>query len=97
MVIDYIHAAMRRATYELMPDGEGFFARIPGCQGVWANQDTLEACRDELQSVLEDWILIKLRHDDADFTVFDGLDLNPPPASSADSVAHVDAPVVGVA
>ena len=97
MLIDYIRAAMRRATYELLADGEGFFARIPGCQGVWANADTLEACRDELQSVLEDWILIKLRHNDADFTPYDGLDLNPLPGSGLDAGDDAAATVAGVA
>ena len=34
-----------------------FFGRIEGVQGVWANEDTLEACREELRSAFEDWIL----------------------------------------
>ncbi len=49
---------MRKAHYEIMEDDEGFWAEIPGFQGVWAAEPTLEACRDELQSVLEDWILL---------------------------------------
>jgi hypothetical protein len=42
---------------------------------VWANEDTLEACRDELRSALEDWLLlgVYLRHD---IPVLDGIDLN---------------------
>ncbi len=88
MITDYVRAAMRRATYELLEEDEGFFARIPGCPGAWASAPTLEAARDELQEVLEDWILIKLRHNDADFTVYDGLDLNPQPAL-ADAVEDV--------
>ncbi len=35
--------------------------RSPVFRGVWANSDTLEGCRDELQEVLEDWLLIGLR------------------------------------
>ena len=27
-------------------------------QGVWANANTLEASREQLQSALEDWILV---------------------------------------
>ena len=34
---------------------------IAGFQGVWANADSLEACRDDLQSVLEDWLILGLR------------------------------------
>lgn len=58
MLTDYIQAAMRRAHYELLENDEGFYGEIPDLQGVWANADTLEACREELQSALEDWILV---------------------------------------
>ncbi len=60
MLTDYIHAAMRRATYELLSDGT-YYGEIPGFQGVYANAKTLEACRDELQEVLEGWIVLGLR------------------------------------
>ena len=42
---------MRRARYEILPDDGAYNGEIPGFQGVWANEDTLEACPDELQSV----------------------------------------------
>jgi len=54
----YIHAAMRRAKYEILPDNEGFYGEIPGFDGVWANASTLESCREELQEVLEGWLLL---------------------------------------
>ena len=38
---------MRKAHYEILPDGEGYFGSITDLQGVWANADTLEACREE--------------------------------------------------
>ena len=60
MLTAYIQAAMRRATYEILADGS-FYGEIPGFQGVWANASTLEACRGELQDVLEGWILLGLR------------------------------------
>jgi predicted RNase H-like HicB family nuclease len=59
MLADYISAAMHQATYELLSDGT-FYGHIPGFQGVWANAPTLEACRDELQEVLEGWMLLKI-------------------------------------
>lgn len=68
---------MRQAKYELMENGR-FFARIPDCPGLWAEAPTLEECREELQSTLEDWIMIKLRHGDQ-FDVIDGVDINPQP------------------
>ena len=49
----YIAAAMRHATYEVLSDGT-YYGSISGFQGVWASAPTLEACRDELQKVLED-------------------------------------------
>lgn len=61
MLIKYIEAAMHRATYELLEDDQTFYGRIPECQGVWANAQTLEACRDQLQEVLEGWIILGLR------------------------------------
>ena len=77
MLTQYIQAAMRHAKYELMENG-CFFARIPECPGLWAEGPTLEECREELQSTLEDWIMIKLRHGDR-FDVIDGVDINPQP------------------
>ena len=53
MLTAYINAALRKAHYEILPDGEGYFCTIEGLQGVWAQADTLEACREELREVLE--------------------------------------------
>lgn len=61
MLTNYIRAAMRKAHYEILPDGEDYFGSIPDLQGVWANADTLEACREELREVLEEWIVIGLK------------------------------------
>ena len=58
---DYFRVAMRHAEYETLPEGEGVFATIPGLDGLWANAPTIEECRDELESVLDDWVLIGLR------------------------------------
>lgn len=60
MLTKYIEAAMRTAKYKILSDDDSYFGEIPGLQGVWANADTLEDCRDELQSGLEDWIMFKL-------------------------------------
>lgn len=60
MLTSYIQAAMHRATYQILSDDGSFYGEIPGFQGVWANASTLENCREELQSALEDWILIRL-------------------------------------
>jgi len=74
MLTDYIQAAMHKAHYEILPDGEGYFGRIPDLQGVWANADTLEACREELQEVLEEWIIVGLKMD-SPIPIIDGIEL----------------------
>jgi predicted RNase H-like HicB family nuclease len=60
MLTQYIQAAMKQARYEIFPDDGTFYGEIPTCEGVYANAETLEACREELQEVLEDWILLSL-------------------------------------
>jgi len=37
------------------------FGQIPGLRGVWANEDTQEQCREVLQEVLEEWLVLKIR------------------------------------
>ena len=61
MLTNYIQATMRRARYEILKDDGTFYGEIPGFNGVYANADTLEACREELQEVLEGWIVLGLR------------------------------------
>jgi predicted RNase H-like HicB family nuclease len=77
MLTDYIQSAMRRAKYELMENGR-FYGHIPDCPGTWGEGASLEECREELQSVLEDWLMIAFRFGDA-IPVIDGIDLNPRP------------------
>ena len=60
MLSEYIQAAMRRARYEILEDGT-FYGEISGFQGVFANTETLEDCREQLREVLEGWIVRWLR------------------------------------
>lgn len=53
MLANYIRTAMKKAHYEILLDDGTFYGEIPGFDGVWANADTLEECRDELVEVLE--------------------------------------------
>ena len=63
MLIEYLSAAMTKAHYELLNGGEGYYGEIPGFEGVLAHANTLEACRAELASTLEDWLLFRIsRH-----------------------------------
>ncbi len=56
----YLETAMSEAIYEKL-DGNEYVGKIPCCWGVIAFAPTLEKCREELLSVLEDWISIGLR------------------------------------
>lgn len=60
MLTEYIRAAMRHARYEILEDDGTFYGEIPTFDGVWANAETLEACRDELEEVLDGWIVLSL-------------------------------------
>lgn len=60
MLTDYIAAAMATATFEPLEDQPEIYGEVPGCPGVWATGITEAHCRAELQSVLEEWIVLKL-------------------------------------
>ena len=59
MLSKYLRAAMRGAKYELL-EGGGCYGCIPGFEGVWADAASVEECRDELEEVLEEWLLFRL-------------------------------------
>lgn len=82
MLTKYIEAAMRHAEYEIIEEDNSFYGHIPELEGLWADAATLEACRDELRSALEDWLLFGLAWKD-EIPVVDGIDIN----------IHVKAPV----
>src|SRR6185369_10288360 len=60
MLMEFLRAAMTKAHYELPGDCAGFYGEIPGVQGLCAQADSLEACRDELASTLEDWLFFRI-------------------------------------
>ena len=74
MFVEFIEGAMDHASYDRLDTGE-YYGEIPLCPGVWATGTTLERCRQELQEVLEDWLLLKLRDEDL-IPVIGGIDLN---------------------
>ena len=74
MLTTYIQAAMHQAKYEILSDDGSFYGEIPDFQGVWANASTLEKCREELQSALEDWILVRIS-DRLPLPIIDGIEL----------------------
>ncbi len=61
MILDYLSAALESAHYELIEDEEPFYASVPGLEGIWATGRSLEECRRNLSSAIEDWILLSVR------------------------------------
>lgn len=60
MLRESLSAALHKARYEMLSDDGSFYGEIPGFEGVYANRATLEACRDELEEVLEEWIFFRI-------------------------------------
>jgi predicted RNase H-like HicB family nuclease len=60
MLSQYLNAAMHKAQYELLEDDGTCYGEIPDCAGIYANSATLERCREELQEVLEEWVLFRV-------------------------------------
>ncbi|HXB69403.1 MAG TPA: hypothetical protein VNY05_14225 [Candidatus Acidoferrales bacterium] len=63
MLTRYIREAMKRARFKTLENGT-CCGWIPALAGVWANETTLDACREVLQEVLEEWLVLKIRDRD---------------------------------
>ena len=74
MLTRYLRAAMHKAKYEILADDGTFYGEIPGFKGVYANAATLEACRRELEEVLEEWVLFRIAKN-LPLPVVDGIEL----------------------
>lgn len=74
MLTRYLRAAMHRARYEILADDQRFYGEIPGFDGVYASAATLEACRDELEEVLEEWVLFRVSRT-LPLPIVDGMEL----------------------
>ena len=71
---NYISKALSKATYEKLED-ESYAGRIPVCPGVVAFGSSLRLCEEELQSTLEDWVLVGLKKGH-ELPIIEGIDLN---------------------
>ena len=60
VITKYLCEAMHRARYKILEDGT-YYGWIEELSGVWASAGSLEECREELGSVVEDWLLLGLR------------------------------------
>jgi predicted RNase H-like HicB family nuclease len=59
MISKYIDEALHRAAYSIV-DGNVYCATVAGLPGVTATGPSLEACRDQLSEVVEEWVLVRV-------------------------------------
>ena len=59
MIRRYVDEALHRARYDKLDDGS-FCAEVPPLRGVLATGRTLEACREELGEVVEEWVVVRV-------------------------------------
>ena len=59
MISHYLDRALRAAHYSPLAEG-GFCATVPALRGVIATGATVEACRDQLAEVVEEWVLVRV-------------------------------------
>jgi predicted RNase H-like HicB family nuclease len=74
MLTGYIRAALGRARYEILAEDGSYYGEIDGFTGVYADASTLEQCRNELEEVLEEWILFRVSRN-LTLPVVDGIEL----------------------
>jgi hypothetical protein len=74
LIEKYVEVAVRHATLKRHPDG--WFAEVPGFQGVWAKEHSEEYTLEVLKEVLLDWTLLKIERRDNDLPVIEEIDLN---------------------
>jgi predicted RNase H-like HicB family nuclease len=59
MIRQYVDAALRGARYEKLEDGT-FYGEVPKLRGVLATAPNLEACRNQIAEVVEEWVLVRI-------------------------------------
>ena len=74
IVEDYVNAAMRQASLEVLEDGS-LVAWVPGLEGVVATGADRHECAEGLYRRLEEWVKVGLARG-IRLPVFDGIDLN---------------------
>jgi predicted RNase H-like HicB family nuclease len=60
VLVEYLREAMRRAKYKILEDGT-YYGWVEELPGVWASAGSAEECREELESVVGDWLFLGLK------------------------------------
>jgi predicted RNase H-like HicB family nuclease len=58
-----------------LPDDGSYYGEIPACRGVYAKAATLEECREQMEEVLEEWVLFRV-YKNLPLPVIDGIELS---------------------
>ena len=61
MIQEYLNKYLAKARYEMIDNETKFYGEVRELKGVWATGKTLEDCRKNLLSVMEGWLVIRLR------------------------------------
>jgi predicted RNase H-like HicB family nuclease len=70
--LEYLRAAMNRAQYEQMEDGE-WYAHIPEFKGLWATGGTRHAATQELYAALDAWLHVNFHIAKLELPRLDGI------------------------
>lgn len=70
----YVKVALREARPRQLESGD-WYADLPRCPGVWATGSSPSESLDGLDSVLQEWLHLKLLDGDHDIPVVDDIDL----------------------
>ena len=76
LLAEYIQVAMQDAVFMIFVEDGSYYGEIFGFDGLWANADTLEECRQELAEVLEGWIVLSIERGHS-IPVLPSIDLMP--------------------
>lgn len=74
MIRQYIQAGMQHARYEILADDGTYYGEIRECPGVYSDAPTLEQCRNELEEILEEWILFRV-HENLPIPPIDNIEI----------------------
>ena len=59
MIRQYVEQALRMARYDKL-ENRTYYGEVPRRCGVLASGETLEACREQVAEVVEEWILVRV-------------------------------------
>ncbi len=75
LIGQWAEIAIRHAITRAIADPGGFVSSIVGIRGAWGHGGTRKEALEDLQSVLVDWVRLKLEDGDDDIPSMEGLHL----------------------